>query len=372
MFIPILVILLSNLLAILGSRGKKNCLQAAFVILFLFIGFRYDYGNDTLNYAQMFQTITSHHLSIFNFAGIAALDSHEPGWVWLNYFFKPIGWFGFQMLTAAFELWVIYDCTKRYVPKEFQWLSVAIFTLNQGFMWIGACSMFRQWFACILFLFSIRFILDKRFVPFLLVNLVCALCHKSAIVVFPAYLFGYLNLDFLKNRLTAVIILVLIAVWYSVAGNYFGTIEDVLIDSEDFSSYLSSYTDTHSGSYSLIGFVASFAMPAFTLLNINNIDKKYVPLIYISICSLLVTPLSGLVMMIGRLSTYFEVINLILYPVILASFLRNRPDMKYVVILMVCIILLPDIRNLFDFFSGNEVWSKHYSNYNSILGLPWQ
>lgn len=373
MFIPILVILLSNFLAILGSRGKDNCLKAAFVILFLFIGLRYDYGNDTLEYAQLFHNLASYDLSIFDFVGITSLDSHEPGWVWLNYFFKPIGWFGFQLLLAAFETWVIYDCTKRYVPRQFQWLSVAIFTLTQSFMWIGACSMFRQWFACILFLFSIRFILDRRIVPFILINIAGVLCHKSAIVVLPTYFFAYSNLDFLRKRSTAILVIILIVIWYFVADRYFGFVDAFLMDSEDFSDYLTHYDNSRSSlSYSIIGFVAAFAMPVFAILNINSLDKDYVPLIFISICALLLKPFSSHIMMTGRLAYYFDIINIILYPLTLFSFWKNKPESRYWVYIMILIIILPDIRALFEFFGGGNVWAKSYSNYNTILSQPWQ
>lgn len=374
MFIPILVLLLSNFLAILGSRGKKNCLEAAFIVLFLFIGLKYDYGNDSLEYAQMFHYLAVHDYSVFDFASITSLDSHEPGWVWLNYLFKPIGWFGFQILLAAFETWVIYDCTKRYVPQEFQWLSVAIFTLTQSFMWIGACSMYRQWLACILFLFSIRFILDRRLIPFLLINIAGALCHKSAIVVLPTYLFAYLNFDFIKRKSTAILVIILIAVWYLVANKYFGSLDSFLMDSEEFSSYALTYTNRVNVSYSIIGLISAFAMPIFMLLNINRIDKAYTPLIFISIFALLFTPLKGYLNMIGRLATYFETINIVLYPIILSNYSHNNPQKQKMVIIMILIIILPLIRSLFDFFGAGagNVWAEHFTNYNTILSQPWQ
>lgn len=371
MFIPILVIFLSNFLAILGSLGKNNCLKYSFIILFLFIGLRYDYGNDTLDYLTRFQELSSSDLSIFNFVGIASLNSFEPGWIWLNYIFQPIGWFGFQLVLTAFEMWVIYDCTKRYVPTEFQWLSVAIFTCNQGFMWIGACSMLRQWLACVLYLYSIRFILNRKIIPFIFINLIGVLCHKSAIVVFPTYFFTFLNLDFLNKRTTAILVIILIAVWYSIAERYFGTMNEILMNFEDYSDYLH-YDGSLNRSYSIIGFVAAFAMPVFTLLNIENIDKKFVPLIYISICALLVAPLAGNIMLTGRLAYYFSIINIVLYPIILSSFLNNRSDMRYLVYIMILIIILPEIRNLVSFFGSNNVFADHYSNYNTIIGQPWQ
>lgn len=374
MFIPILVIFLANLFAILGSQGKKNSLELAFIVLFMFIGFRYDYGNDTLEYARLFQNLAKYDFGILDFAGITSVDNHEPGWVWLNYLFKPFGWFGFQMVITAFELWVIYNSIKRYVPRKFWWLSVAIFTLTQSFMWIGACSMFRQWFACILFLFSIRFILDRRLIPFLLINIAGVLCHKSAVVVLPTYFFTYLNVDFLKNRVTSTIVLILIAVWYSVAGKYFGFFETLLADSEDFSRYLLYSVETRGASYTIVGFITAFAMPAFTLFNINNLDRKYVPFIFISISALLVTPLGGVARMVDRLAIYFLIINIILYPMILSDYLKNNPSRKNVVILMLLIILLPSIQSLLDFFGGGptNVWSVHYTNYNTIFSQHWQ
>ena len=58
----------------------------------------------------------------------------EIGWTFLCWIFQPIGFFGMIIVLTIFEYIVIYRLIKKYIPKDWYWFSVLIFTLNTNNM----------------------------------------------------------------------------------------------------------------------------------------------------------------------------------------------------------------------------------------------
>ncbi|HHX67992.1 MAG TPA: hypothetical protein GX708_08095, partial [Gallicola sp.] len=94
------------------QKTKYGGLEAAFILLTIFMSIRYNFGNDYPGYLNRF-------LSIGAFSNIdLTLESTEIGWAVLNLLFQPIGFFGMVIVLTVFEYAVIYRLIKKYVPKE--------------------------------------------------------------------------------------------------------------------------------------------------------------------------------------------------------------------------------------------------------------
>ena len=73
------------------------------------------------------------------------------------------------------------------------WISVYLF-VSFGFMF-GIMNLLRQYFAAIVFLFAIKYIKEKKILPFLIIVLIAASIHKSALIILPVYFICRLNIS---------------------------------------------------------------------------------------------------------------------------------------------------------------------------------
>lgn len=79
----------------------------------------------------------------------------------------------------------------KYSPEP--WVSVYLF-VTFGFMF-GVMNLLRQYFVAIIFLFAIKYIQNKNFWMFLLVALISASIHKSALIILPIYFIARLDIN---------------------------------------------------------------------------------------------------------------------------------------------------------------------------------
>ena len=83
------------------SRQNGWGLKAAFSIIFVFMALRYDYGNDYMAYLRKFNCFASYYSS----RAVDVTDMWwEPGWVLLNFFFAPFGFYHAGDVHFAFDL----------------------------------------------------------------------------------------------------------------------------------------------------------------------------------------------------------------------------------------------------------------------------
>lgn len=80
-----------------------------------------------------------------------------------------------------------------YKYSNMPWISVYIF-VTFGFMF-GSMNLVRQYFAAIVFLYSIKYIKNRNFIKFLLITLLAASIHKSALIVLPVFFIARLDIN---------------------------------------------------------------------------------------------------------------------------------------------------------------------------------
>lgn len=313
----------------LASTGKmKYGLEVAFLFIILFSALRFDYGNDYSQYYSRFYSIAK----IPNLTSLFKLfdnpfdkyEGAELGWTLLNWLFKP---FGFETLVACMSIFInviYYKFIKALVPRRWYWLALYTYIFNTSLFFVPL-SMMRQSLGMALFVLSFKYIYKKRIIPAAILIMIAALFHKSAFILFPFILFGYLE-KLSGKALTLIFGGAFISLLF--ADNLTATIVESALTFESIESYGEYFDNPEfeaAGSFGL-GFMISlitFFIPFLFLFS----DKKllFVSRLAVLMASIwfLIAPFTQILGFIGRISYYFSIYNIVAYPLIY-NWLNNK------------------------------------------------
>lgn len=328
-------------------------LKFSFVLIFLFLAFRYNYGNDYFSYLKKF-------LEINRVETIDYFDKYwgfEAGWVFLCRLFGPLGFFAMTAVLALFNCIVYYRFIKKYVPPDYYWLAVFLYVFNPNFMLIHSSAM-RQSFAISLFLFAIDYIYKKDALRYILCVGLAALFHTSALILLPVYLLGLF--DWKINKLTAVGIFSLFMFMF-LYGNTF------LPDINQFISVYFLRYEVYEGGVEIgtgLGLIFNSFLFALILYYERIVFADISLLFKIAILSYFVIPLTLSIMMLGRVGMYFQPATLAVFPVIFSN-IKNPILLKLTLALLVFITLY----SFYGFFQS-DVWRVPFGNYQTIFSAP--
>jgi transmembrane protein EpsG len=328
-------------------------LKISFLLIFLFLAFRYNYGNDYMGYYQDFLDVN--HYSKINYHDIAF--HYEPGWLFLCRIFAPIGFFAMVMFLSLINSVVYYRFISTYVPKKYYWLAVFIYICDPGFMLIQASAM-RQSLAICLFIVAIPYIFKKDFLRYSACILLGYLFHSSALILWPLYFLGFVNWRINKN---ASILIFLLFVSLFLFGKYLLPFLDqfILKNFERYEGYhASAVIGTGIGLiYSSILFIVVLYFARFQVQETALIFK-------IAIFSFMFIPLSFLIQIVGRIGMYFEPATLIAYPLVLKHIKK-----EYLKVIFLASFLGFTGYIFFQFFHS-DLWSEAFGTYHTIFTAP--
>lgn len=169
-------------------KNTRNGLKISFLLIFLFLFLRFDFGNDYPHYLEMFQELDSLGLEKY-----MQYELKEKGWTYLSYLFLPFGFFSFVGFLAAINCLVYYRFIKKYVPVHYYWLAVFIYVFDPYLMLIQTSAM-RQSLAISLVILSLDFILTRKYLLFASIVLLASFFHTSsliALVLLPLKMFPW-------------------------------------------------------------------------------------------------------------------------------------------------------------------------------------
>ncbi|MBR1775006.1 MAG: EpsG family protein [Bacteroidales bacterium] len=311
--------------------------------MFLLVAFRAEsIGNDTLTYANYYRSLIDTK-NIFE----ALSGRMENGYILINYFFSHLGlsWLQFQIIITMFMYYSIY----RYFYK---------YSVNIGF----SCLLFmltlmgttmaatRMCLAISILLFSVPYILKRKFLPFLLIVFIAFFFHKSSLVFVMIY-----PLCALKYERKRIVILMLVAIAIAYLGtSFFGLLTNAI---GEYQSYVEG--DRFSKERSMTGVtlilivnltILVYLLSINYLQNINqykqNIKYKIKNMItsehYIKV-SFLITVIISIIGLSGntfsRISNYFDMSLCLIIPSSLSSIhYTDRKIFIHIVIIILFII----------------------------------
>ena len=359
-----------NCIAILLSwlaryRRWRVLLSASFVIYTVFLGIRYMWGNDMMNYYLMFDQINSIDNDLFNLNSIDYREGKEYGWIILNILCKPIGFLGMQMVLAVFQNYVVYSFIKRNVTPNWYWFATFLYGFGVNFMVLSA-SMMRQSLAMMIVLFASPYIAQKKIIPSVLLVLLAASMHQSALILLPFCFLGYLKINFKRKNLFWIAGALIL--WMILAEKVLSSIVSSLISSETFDNY-----EVYMGEFvesSGTGFVFLFNcfLTCMLLAHIRYVSSlEYKNVLILGSLAILFVPLMSFASLVTRLGYYFSLFTIAGYPIIMQNWIFN----KYLKIVVIFFIILLNIRSFFAFFYS-DVWYRSYFEYHTIFeDLHW-
>lgn len=156
---------------------SRACRVAVFTILFLLSALRMEVGNDYKNYA-----ITCHEIWVNGYVVT------EIGFnLLVKLIYTLVGCENYIFVFAVFAFvttWIFLKCFYRDSDNFF--LSMFLF-MTLGF-YFRTFNTVRYYFVLAVALYSLRYVVKKEYIKFLLIICVSTLFHKSVLFVIPVYL----------------------------------------------------------------------------------------------------------------------------------------------------------------------------------------
>lgn len=352
--------IIAMFLAYIKPDKFKYGLELAWLVIFVFLAIRYNFGNDYEGYRENFDYFNSYR----NFDIHDDTVHAEYGWIYLCRLFSPLGFFGMVIFLTAFECWVYYRLIKKYVERKWQWFAIFIFVFTPSLMLIHA-SMMRQALATALFVFGFQYIVNRKIIPYVILIYLATTVHASAIILYPVFLLGYIrDIRFYKYS-AGLIIIVYVYLLYTSAGllEYVHAITEFT----DMGKYLETYNARTDNVSWGVGAVLTFYIFSYILFTISLYSKEIRLLFLLLVIGFFTTPFAIMLPMVGRLSYYFLIISIVCYPTIVStSFVSKYANLcRY---LASFTIILLTLYSYITFFQ-NEVWQDAYSTYYTIFSI---
>ena len=157
---------------------NKISLVAIFGVLFLLCALRIEVGNDYLTYVQ-----NAHEIYV---GGITVT---EPGYnLIVKLLFMLSGYENYLLIFAVFGCITIYIFLRSMYDQSQSFAMSFMLFMALG-IYFRSFTTVRYYLALAIALYSIRYVLGKQYIRFILIILIAALFHKSVLIVIPMYLF---------------------------------------------------------------------------------------------------------------------------------------------------------------------------------------
>ena len=355
-----IVITVLNIVVVFMSylaRFEKHryLLAWAFVLLIFVLGIRYGYGNDFFNYKYFFE-----HGSY-----TTESEDPDPGWLLLNKLFKPFGFSTFVFFLTAIEHLMLYDLIRRYVTPQYYWLALFIYLFNPYFMLIGL-SMMRQFLVQLLSFYAMELIYKRKWIHFLLIVIFSVSIHKVGLLLIPLAIIPFISkrTDSRKMLLSFVGIGLFLIFFITIKMD---DIINILIElfAESDMKYGDSYLDDLNEEYRInpkmiLRYVLYILLLVRTIkyLPDSNSSKNFAVEVTFGV---LFIPFATLVPMAIRASWIYSIVIIIALPLLLTK--ERNVVVKYVVILLFCILLVRDYESHFI----SDIYGKYYANFHTIF-----
>lgn len=273
-------------------------------------------GADTLVYREVFNSLKNVPLN----ETFSVYRKFEHGYQLLTYFFSNV--FG------SFNLYLFFISVFIYVVLGY---IIYKFSLNPFFSYVlyivlglfdFNLSGLRQSLAMSIVLFSIVFLLNRKFIRFFLTILAASLFHKTALIFIVIYPLIYSPLNNLYKKLYSVILLFLLLFGYKIT--------EILITffQEGYMSYVSGFNITKRFLIFFGLLVISWLIKYFKVNNKNN--HLFDVLVIINSVTVLLELIGGFSYLFTRLNMFNSQFIILLFPLIVDNLLSYiLPQFNY-------------------------------------------
>ncbi len=332
------------------TKNKKNLIFLGIVFVqFTFLAWQRDFyvGQDTYQYYEAYK-----YYSRLSFLELGD-SSWEPGYKIINYLCSNIGinYHYFLLIINGFTFYSFLRFV--YCYSDNVWISVLTY-IAFGY-YFGAIHLLRQSVAISFILYSYKYILERRFRPFVIYVIIATLFHYSAILFVCTY---YINKVKKINPQHLIFLFTIFACLTFVLGNSLLSLLIFSASDGNRFSYVDRYmTDEASGSgYSMLILMTAI-MGAGFLIKPRNIGKKIKMFYLIYFIAWCFQPLATIISMFSRATLYWSISVTIFIPMLI-KLIKN-----YYIRLLIYTILIGGLIIFFIKFTnaaeGNEIWGTY-------------
>lgn len=296
------------LLAIMDYYSHHNFgLFISTIILAVTAGIRYFTGNDYISYYWYY---------------ITGQGGFERGFKFLNNFghFLCLDVFQFQIFYAFLTIGLLaYFLYKNVAPGIG---GFAILYYFSRFYWARDLGQIRASLAAVVCLYSIKYIREKRLIPFLIIVAIAGSIHNGAFIFIAAYIFA--NFCNQKISLNKTILYIILAY---VVGIFLKLNPEIIQKLTNNSSYVTSDTYTLNSSGSALTLVVQIlVILAFVLINNHNKKDDFMDTVFnvYFTGTLIALVLIGYKTLGYRLDTILNTTEIIMIPYLINKYLKNK------------------------------------------------
>jgi len=331
-------ILLLNILPLDDKKKVKVILPISFLILWVFLAIRYNYGVDYITYHELFYGYKNYDRSMEN----------EPLFWWLMSQFDYYYIFIIFQTTAI--CLTVYYFVQKYIPSQYYWLFFLIFMCHSGMMFTITTAI-RSGFAAIVFMWGTEFFYLRKFRPLLyLFSIYLAyLFHNSAILLL---LFPFA--DYIIKKISQIGWIVLLAIGLIISITNISNYLEFFLTKFSSSDAMSAYSDYIGGKFVNSSITVAithliFALPGIFIFKSIIFNENIEPA-YKKISS--ITLLFMLLHIIGiDFQNRLTVCVCILYIISISKLIATQNTNSIIRHSIICVVIFNAIWNCYVMFS---------------------
>ncbi|MBR3073399.1 EpsG family protein [Fibrobacter sp.] len=370
-FLAIIAFYLAYKVGCLEKQNDRDLYyKLTFFVIFFIYGFEF---YNTVDYSVMlskFNWVNNTEKSIFEFGEVV-----EPLCAFLLKLCQPIGGIGYYLVTAAFEIFVMYKLCKKSFDERFLWLFVFILLINFSYV-ITFMTLKRQFLSVSfvmlgVYLSSLESFKDKRF--FSKESFYIFLCFVAAFMIHKASVGALflLPIVFLKQPLTkkmSVFLLFLFLLQYLInLSDYADSIFYFLSDrTEKFAHYAQ---QLESGRSKTFVYIFYETVVFLTLLYYGN-KESGIRLVLIKASLLYFVTVNYFQKDMGRIVLYYQYCTIFAIVISIENLLIEG-KIKFAKMLMLMVVLI-SCRLYYNAYFVNDKHSMSYGfkNFETIFEAP--
>jgi hypothetical protein len=339
-----------------GVGSIKNGLKISFSLIFLFSALRYNYGNDYVSYHEFFKDLNSYSTLTFVDVGL----NFEPGWILLNWFIEPLGFFSIVIILSFLNSVIFYRFIKKYVDPRFYWIALFLYIFGTANFLIGL-SVMRQNLSLIIFIYSLQYIENKQLLKYALFIVLAAQFHLSAYLLILVYPLG--RIQFKINNYFGIVFFGIYLALFKITPTLFPAILANATDAIGKYSVYEGGQEVSSG----LGIILN-SIFLLSIIYFYRFQDKTLRLSFkLGILGFILIPIGLTLMMIGRLGLYTQPFLMLVYPMILSTSKSKIYSYGFAFFLM-----LLTVYDYFNFFQS-PIFSKDFGTYQTIFSVnDWQ
>jgi len=299
-----------------SKEHRKYAILAMFPIVF-FIGLRSGFA-DTGAYIFEFKNSRYNTIESFRY-----YEGRDIGFALITSFFKNILLDDFHILLFAVTLFSCFSVGKlfwKYSP-DFA-LSLFLFIATAQFTYLT--NGIRQFLALSILLTVLPAFLQKKYILCIIAAIIASLIHLSIIIIIPLY-FLCKGSPFSKKTVIAAIILSFVAVFIA---DRFLILMDIVFDDTQYTGYSTAISGTIGSNIvrlivALVPVVLALIKRKEIIMINDTVVNYFVNTSIMNVAFMVMsTMISGI--FFGRIAEYFDIFNLVLYPILLVCFYKGR------------------------------------------------